>query len=63
MADMVKINRRAQSVIEYAMLFSIVVAAFLALQYLVNRSVQGRLKQIQDELNEPVVDENGNPFE
>jgi Flp pilus assembly pilin Flp len=59
--DMVKINRKAQSAIEYAMLFGIVVGAFVVIQAIVNRSVQGRLKQIQDELNEPVVDENGNP--
>jgi Flp pilus assembly pilin Flp len=60
--DMVKINRKAQSAIEYAMLFGIVVGAFVVIQAIVNRSVQGRLKQIQDELNEPVVDENGNPL-
>jgi Flp pilus assembly pilin Flp len=59
---MVKINRKAQSAIEYAMLFGIVVGAFVVIQAIVNRSVQGRLKQIQDELNEPVVDENGNPL-
>ena len=55
-------NRKAQSSIEYALLFAIVTAAFIAMQYYINRCVQGRLKQVQDELNEPVVDENGVPL-
>jgi len=62
LADMVKMNRKAQSSIEYALLFAIVTAAFIAMQYYINRCVQGRLKQVQDELNEPVVDENGVPL-
>jgi uncharacterized protein (UPF0333 family) len=59
---MVKINQKAQSTIEYALLFGIVVAAFIAIQYYLNQNVQGKLKQIQDELNEPIVDQNGKPF-
>ena len=55
-------NRKAQSSIEYALLFAIVTAAFIAMQYYVNRCIQGRLKQIQDEVNDPVVDQNGNPL-
>jgi len=59
---MVKIRNKAQSVIEYALLFSIVTAAFISLLPLINRSVQGRLRQIQDELSEPVVNEAGEPL-
>lgn len=62
MAGMGKMNRKAQSSIEYALLFAIVTAAFIAMQYYVNRCIQGRLKQIQDEVNDPVVDQDGNPL-
>jgi len=62
-AGMVKsLNKNAQSTIEYALLFTVVMAAFIAVQFYINRHVQGRLKQIQDEINEPVVDETGTPF-
>ena len=55
-------NKKAQSVIEYALLFGIVVSAFLAIQFYINNGVQARLKQIEDELNEPIVDEFGQPL-
>ncbi len=55
-------GRKAQSVIEYALLFGVVISAFIIMQLVINRSVQGRLKQIQDELNEPIIDEHGNPI-
>lgn len=56
------INKRAQSIVEYALLFGIVVAAFLAMQFYINNGVQAKLKQIEDEVNEPIVDEAGHPF-
>jgi uncharacterized protein (UPF0333 family) len=44
-------NRKAQSIIEYIMLFMIVVAAVTAAHRYVYRSMNARLKQVQDELS------------
>jgi uncharacterized protein (UPF0333 family) len=43
-------RKRAQSFIEYAMLFMIVVAAVTVTYKYVYRSMNARLKQVQDEL-------------
>ncbi len=45
------INKKAQSIIEYVLLFTIVAAALLITNRYVSRSMAGRLKQIQEELN------------
>ena len=45
----------AQSIVEYAVLLTVVSAAIAAMYLYVNRTVQARLKQIESELNEPVV--------
>ncbi len=45
-------NRKAQSTIEYAMLVIIISSAIIAMQYYIQRSMNARLKQIQEELNE-----------
>ncbi|MFC1657768.1 hypothetical protein ACFL1D_00065 [Candidatus Omnitrophota bacterium] len=43
--------RRAQSTIEYALLITIVAAAFLAMHLYVQRAVQANFKLIQDQIN------------
>jgi Flp pilus assembly pilin Flp len=48
-------NKKAQSLVEYALLISTIAAAMVFMQTFIQRSVQGRLKQIEDELNEPVI--------
>jgi len=48
-------KQKGQSIIEYALLISIIAAAFIAMQTYMMRSVQGRLKQVEDEINQPVV--------
>lgn len=48
-------TRKAQSIIEYAVLVAAIAAAFVAMQMYVRRSVSGRLKAIESELNEPIV--------
>ena len=45
------LNRRAQSIIEYVMLFMIVVAAVAVTHKYVYRSMNTRLKNIQEELS------------
>lgn len=50
-----KTNTTAQSVIEYAILLAVVSAAIVAMYVYFNRTVQARLKQIESEVNEPVV--------
>jgi len=47
--------KKAQSIIEYALLIALVAAAFIAMHTYVSRSVQSRLKQVEDEMNEPVI--------
>ena len=44
-------SRKAQSIIEYVMLFMIIVAVVAVIHKYVYRSVNARLKQIQVELN------------
>lgn len=44
-------ERRAQNVLEYTMLIIIVGAALIAMTTYMNRSMNARLKQAQDELN------------
>jgi len=44
-------NKKAQSIIEYVLLFMIVAAAVTATYKYVYRSMNARLKQVQDELN------------
>jgi uncharacterized protein (UPF0333 family) len=43
-------KRKAQSIIEYIMLFMIVVAAITVVHKYVYRSMNARLKEVQDEL-------------
>lgn len=44
------IKRRGQSVIEYSVIVGVVAAAFIAMSQYVNRSIQARLKQVQEEV-------------
>jgi Flp pilus assembly pilin Flp len=43
--------RRGQSTIEYALLISIVAAAFLAMHLYMQRAVQANFKLIEDQIN------------
>ena len=43
--------KKAQSVLEYAMLISIIVLALMGMSVYVQRSVQGNLKMIEDRVN------------
>ncbi len=50
---MIMVNRKtAQSVLEYALLFSLVSAALLAMTTYIQRSMNAKLKVIQEELYE-----------
>jgi len=44
------LNRKAQSIIEFVMLFVIIAAAFTATYKYVYRSMNAKLKQVQEEL-------------
>jgi len=46
------IKRQAQSILEYALLFSIVSAALVAMSTYINRSLNAKLKVAQQELYE-----------
>ncbi|MFA5144925.1 MAG: hypothetical protein WC723_02850 [Candidatus Omnitrophota bacterium] len=43
--------KKAQSILEYAMIISVVVAALMAMNIYVQRSVQSNLKTIEDRVN------------
>jgi uncharacterized protein (UPF0333 family) len=45
-------NKRAQNFLEYTMLIMVIVAALIAMQQYIQRSVNARLKQVQQELDE-----------
>ena len=44
-------KRLAQNIIEYAVLISIVAAAFAAMRTYMQRAVQAKLKTIEDQIN------------
>jgi len=48
------INRRAQSILEYAILISVVCLVLLTMAAYMRRSVQAKLITIQDRANEAV---------
>lgn len=47
-----RLNKRGQSTLEYAILISIVIAALVAIQIYMKRGVQGRLRQASDDIGE-----------
>jgi len=48
--------KKAQSILEYALIISVVVAALAAMSIYVQRSAQANLKVIEDQINaQPVV--------
>ena len=44
------INKKAQNIIEYVLLFIIVASAIMVTNKYISRSMQARLKQVQEEL-------------
>jgi len=44
-------NKKAQSVLEYALLFTVFVTALLAMQMFLKRSMQGKFREIANELS------------
>lgn len=44
--------KRAQSVIEYALLITVVAAAFMAMHVYMRRSVNAQFKVIEDKINQ-----------
>ncbi len=51
--------RQGQSVLEYAILMVIVIAALLSLQVYIKRGIQGRLKSSADEIGDGYSQANG----
>lgn len=45
------IKRKAQSIIEYAILITIVAAALIAMQVYVQRAVEANLKMVEERIN------------
>ena len=46
------VGRKSQTVLEYAVLFSVVIAALLIMQVFIKRAYQGRLKQEADSVGQ-----------
>jgi uncharacterized protein (UPF0333 family) len=51
---MLKTKRRAQSVLEYAILMVIVIAALISIQTYIKRGLQGRLTSAADDIGDQV---------
>ena len=49
--NMLKKIKKAQSILEYAMIIAIVAAALMAMNVYVQRSIQANLKMIEDRVN------------
>lgn len=58
---MKKINPKAQSMLEYALLIITVAAAFMAMNVYVRRAVNARLHDIELEINPPIVIQEESP--
>lgn len=48
----IRLNKRAQSTLEYAVIIAVVVAGLVAMQVYIKRGVQGRLRQASDDIGE-----------
>jgi Flp pilus assembly pilin Flp len=48
-------KHNGQSVIEYSILIGIVAAAVISMTMYINRSVRGKMKNIESQMNEPVI--------
>jgi len=49
------LRKSGQSIVEYAILLVVVASAIVAMYTYINRAVQGRLKQIDSEVSEPIL--------
>lgn len=47
-------RKKAQSIIEYAILVTVVAAAFMAMHMYLQRATQARLRQVQKEMEENI---------
>jgi hypothetical protein len=47
---MIKLNRKGQNTLEYVLLITCVVVAFLAVQHYLNRGLQGRMREASDNI-------------
>lgn len=46
------IKRRGQSVLEYSLIISVVIAALMAMSIYVQRSIKANLKMIENQIND-----------
>lgn len=47
---MIRLNRKGQNTLEYVLLVTAVVVAFLLIQYYLNRGLQGRMREASDNI-------------
>lgn len=48
----IRLNKKAQSTLEYGVIIAVIVAALVAMQVYLKRGVQGRLRQASDDIGE-----------
>lgn len=48
----IRLNKKGQSTLEYAVIIAVIVAALIAMQAYVKRGLQGRLRQASDDIGE-----------
>lgn len=49
---MIRLNRKGQNTLEYVLLITAVVVAFLLIQYYLNRGLQGRVREASDNIGD-----------
>lgn len=52
---LMKMNKRAQNLVEYTLLIMAVAAAFLAMNLYMRRAVNAKLRNIELEMNPPII--------
>ncbi len=48
----IKLNRRGQSTLEYAVLIVVIIAALVAMQVYLKRGIQGRMRESSDQIGD-----------
>lgn len=56
----IRLNKKGQNTLEYAIVIAVIVAALIAMQNYIKRGVQGKMKQATDDIGEQYSPQNTN---
>lgn len=56
----IRLNKKGQNTMEYAIIIAVIVAALIAMQNYIKRGIQGRMKQSSDDIGDQFSAQNTN---